>query len=98
MVYIANALVASPTHNPFTAGHATVSVNSIIFTDFYDYTEGTLPIEVKICYDCSVSAAYTINFDLQVIDCESEAMTVFDPGNCPITVTFPVFYEIYRWD
>ena len=98
MVYSADTSVVSPALNPFTAGHATVSANTIVFTNFYDYTEGPLPIEVKVCYDCSVSAAYTINFELQVIDCESEAMTVFDPGNCPLTVTFPVFYEVYSWE
>ena len=78
MVYSADTSIVSPALNPFTAGHATVSANTIVFTNFYDYTEGTLPIEVKVCYDCSVSTAYTINFELQVIDYESEAINYFE--------------------
>ena len=54
VVYSADALVSSPTHNPFAAGNANITDHTIVFTNFYAYTVGALPIEVKVCYDCRV--------------------------------------------
>ena len=42
--------------------------------------------------------AYTFDFDILVIDCEKELMTLTDPGTCPLFGTFPVFLETYRWN
>ena len=65
------SVVDPPIFDPFSTPvgqHVNVTANTIEFTNFHDYTEGSLPIEVKIFYDWAVSVAYTINFQLTVID------------------------------
>ena len=57
-----------------------------------------MTVQVEISSTIDTRVAYTVDFDINVIDCELETMTLIDPETCPLVGTFPVFLETYQWD
>ena len=79
-------------------GNVAQSDNTFYFSDFHDYTDGLMTVQVEVSSTLDTRAAYTVTFDIQVIDCELEIMTLTDPGTCPLLGTFPDFLVTYQWD
>ena len=81
-------------YDPFTAGHAVIdnNVGVLTFNDFHNYSEGMMKVQVEIKSSHNLTvAAYTIPFDIEVIDCQSHDIIVYEPDKCPIAQTFSNF-------
>ena len=72
-------------------GHVVQTDNEFVFSNFHEYTAGLMTVQVEISSTIDTRVAYTIDFDINVIDCELETMTLIDPETCPLVGTFPVF-------
>ena len=55
-------------------------------------------VQLEVSSTMDTRAAYTVTFEIQVIDCELETMTLTDPETCPLVGTFPDFLITYQWD
>ena len=57
-------------YEPFGPGHATSTDNVILFENFHEYEQSIMKVQVDIKQSVHTEIVYTINFEVEVIDCE----------------------------
>ena len=80
----------------FSSGLANANDNVITFSNLSAYEVGLIDVQMEVSSTLKLSAAYTINFEMEVIDCYSEIMTSPNPPLTSLAVTFP-FDEKLHW-
>ena len=57
-------------YDPFSAGYATNTEGSLVFSNFQQYEEGTMTVFIDILQvrqDVEIGVAYSLEFDIDVI-------------------------------